>query len=78
MVDRKALGDVAAAGLAGDDRRREPDGVHEGGHVGREVLRPVTALGTVGVAVTALVSAKAWTSAGRWGSNGLKKRHESA
>ena len=54
MVEGEALRDVAAARRPGDQRRLEPDGVHEPGYVAAEVLEPVPRRRPVGIAVTAL------------------------
>jgi hypothetical protein len=54
VIEGEALGAVAAAGVPDEDGRVEPDGVHEGGHVGGVVLGAVAGLRVVGVAVPAL------------------------
>lgn len=54
MVDRATLGRVGASGMSDEHGRLQSDGVHEGHGVGREVLGPIAAGGTVGVAVAAL------------------------
>jgi hypothetical protein len=41
VVEGEALGGEAAARVPDDERRVEPDGVHERGHVGGVVLGPV-------------------------------------
>ncbi len=54
VVDREALGDEAAHGMPDDRRTVDAEGVQQGYRVGREVLHPVAARGTLGVAVSPL------------------------
>ncbi len=54
MVDRDPAADESAAGTSHEDGCLEVDGIHEGQHVRREVLRPVAVCGTGRVAMASL------------------------
>jgi hypothetical protein len=73
IIDREALRDVAAHGMAGDHGRPKPERVHERREVCREIVRTVARCRAIGVAVTPLRQGKAVNGLGQMRQDGLER-----